>query len=39
MFQGTLVGPTAELVLFEVKGINMRRVLDEKSNLKLLELS
>jgi predicted DNA-binding protein with PD1-like motif len=38
LFQGTLVGPTAELVLFEVKGINMKRVFDEKSNLKLLEL-
>jgi predicted DNA-binding protein with PD1-like motif len=38
LFQGTIIGPTAELVLFEVKGIDLKRALDEKSNLKLLEL-
>ena len=39
LFQGTLVGPTAELALFEVEGMNLERVYNEKYNLKLLKSS
>ena len=33
------VGPTAELMLFEATGIDLRRVFDDRTKLKLLKLS
>ncbi len=39
MMKKCCVGATAELILFEVVGIDLRRVLDKKTNLKLLELA
>jgi predicted DNA-binding protein with PD1-like motif len=36
---GSHVGPTAELMLFEATGVDLRRVFDEKTKLKLLKLS
>jgi hypothetical protein len=33
------VGPTAELVLFEATGVDLRRVFDDRTKLKLLKLS
>jgi predicted DNA-binding protein with PD1-like motif len=38
LFQGSRVGPTAELVLFEGEGILLRRIYDERTKLKLLKL-
>jgi predicted DNA-binding protein with PD1-like motif len=38
LMKGSHVGPTAELVLFEVKGATLRRTFDERTKLKLLEL-
>ena len=36
---GSHVGPTAELMLFEATGVDLRRLFDEKTKLKLLKLS
>ena len=36
---GSHVGPTAELMLFEATGVDLRRLFDEKTRLKLLKLS
>lgn len=36
---GSHVGPTAELMLFEAAGVDLRRMFDEKTKLKLLKLS
>lgn len=38
LMMGSLVGPTAELVLFEASGVDLRRMFDEKTKLKLLKL-
>ncbi len=39
LMKGCLVGPTAELMIFECVGIDLRRVFDEKFKLKLLKLN
>jgi hypothetical protein len=38
LMKGSHVGPTAELVLFEAKGVSLRRTFDERTKLKLLKL-
>lgn len=38
LFQGNLVGPSAELVMFEAEGVDLQRAYDEATNLKLLKL-
>lgn len=38
LMKGSHVGPTAELMLFEAKGADLRRVFEEKTKLKLLKL-
>ena len=38
LFQGSRVGPTAELVLFEGEGILLQRTYDVRTKLKLLKL-
>jgi predicted DNA-binding protein with PD1-like motif len=38
LMKGSLVGPTAELVLFEAANADLRRVFDDKTKLKLLQL-
>jgi predicted DNA-binding protein with PD1-like motif len=38
LMKGSHVGATAELVLFEAAGASLRRVFNEKTKLKLLEL-
>lgn len=38
LMKGSHVGPTAELVLFEVADVDLRRKFDEKTKLKLLAL-
>jgi predicted DNA-binding protein with PD1-like motif len=37
--KGCVVRPTAELIIIEATGINLQRVLDERTKLKLLKLS
>jgi predicted DNA-binding protein with PD1-like motif len=39
LMMGSHVGPTAELMLFEATGVDLRRLFDEKTKLKLLKLS
>ncbi len=39
LMKGCRVGPTAELVIIEGKGIDLQRTPDEKTKLKLLKLS
>jgi predicted DNA-binding protein with PD1-like motif len=39
LMKNCLVGPTAELVIIEATGVNLQKVLDRKTNLKLLKLS
>lgn len=36
LMEGSSVGPTAELVIIEAAGIELRKVFDEKTKLKLL---
>jgi predicted DNA-binding protein with PD1-like motif len=38
LMKGSLVGPTAELMIIEAAGADLKRVLDEKTKLKLLKL-
>ena len=38
LMKGSLVGATAELVVFEGVGVNLRRAFDEKNKLNLLKL-
>jgi predicted DNA-binding protein with PD1-like motif len=38
LMKGSLVGATAELVIIEVAGIDLQRILDEKTKLKLWKL-
>lgn len=37
--KGCLVGPTAELIIIEATGIDLQRVFDQRTKLKLLKLS
>jgi predicted DNA-binding protein with PD1-like motif len=39
LMKGSPVGATAELVMVEATGLNMQRVFDEKTKLRLLRLS
>ena len=39
LMKGSYVGATAELVIVEAVGVDLRRALDEKTGLKLLKLS
>jgi len=39
LMKDSLVGATAELVLIESLGVNLQRIIDKKTNLKLLNLS
>jgi predicted DNA-binding protein with PD1-like motif len=36
--KGCHVGPTAELVVIEAIGVNLQRIFDEKTKLRLLKL-
>jgi hypothetical protein len=38
LVKGTHVGPTAELMLFEAAGADLRRTFDDRTKLKLLKL-
>ena len=38
LMKGCLVGPTAELVIIEAADLNLERVFDEKTKIKLLRL-
>jgi hypothetical protein len=38
LMKGSRVGPTAELVIIEATGVELKRILDEKTKLKLLKL-
>jgi len=38
LMKGCVVGPTAELVILEAKGIELQRRYDQKTKLRLLEL-
>jgi len=38
LMKGSHVGPTAELVLFEAIGADLRRTFDDKTKLRLLKL-
>lgn len=38
VMKGCLVGPTAELVIIEATGVELHRLLDEKTKLRLLKL-
>lgn len=38
LMKGSIVGPTAELMLFEVTGADWRKAFDEKTKLKLFKL-
>jgi len=38
LMKGSFVGATAELVVIEVLGINLRRTLDQRTGLELLDL-
>jgi predicted DNA-binding protein with PD1-like motif len=38
LMKGCLVGPTAELVIIEATDLNLERVFDEKTKIKLLRL-
>jgi predicted DNA-binding protein with PD1-like motif len=37
--KGSYVGATAELMIIEAVGVNLQKVFDEKTKLKLLRLS
>jgi len=39
LMKGSHVGVTAEVAIIEAVGVNLQKVLDEKTNLKLLRLS
>jgi hypothetical protein len=39
LMKGSHVGVTAEMAFIEATGVNLQKVLDEKTNLKLLRLS
>ena len=38
LMKGSRVGPTAELIIVEAAGVELQRILDEKTKLKLLKL-